>query len=81
MATKLTLKLDADVIERAKEYAERRGVSLSRLVETYFDRLAPAKTEPLKLTGVVAELAGALAGGEADDDREGYTEYLVRKYS
>lgn len=36
MDTKLTLKLDKEAIEQAKRYAERRGLSLSRVVESYF---------------------------------------------
>jgi hypothetical protein len=82
MATKLTLKLDRAVIEKAKLYAQRRGVSLSRVVESYFLGL-PRDEAPVsrKLTGVVAELAGILAGKEVDDSRGGYADYLIRKYS
>ncbi|WP_103021206.1 DUF6364 family protein [Salinibacter altiplanensis] len=36
MSKKLTLRLDEDVIERAKEYASERNTSVSRLVEAYF---------------------------------------------
>lgn len=81
MDAKLTLKLDQEAIERAKRYAERRGLSLSRVVESYFLRLAEAEEPGQKLTGVVAELAGALAGAEVGDAREAYTEYLQKKYS
>ena len=82
MDTKLTLKLDKEAIEQAKRYAERRGLSLSRVVESYFLKLAQSE-EPSrkKLTGVVAELAGALKGVELGDPREEYTEYLRKKYS
>jgi hypothetical protein len=79
--TKLTLKLNEKAIERAKDYASRRGVSLSRMVETYFLSLADraeARPEP---TGVVAELAGILAGKEIDLSKEGRARYLARKYS
>ena len=82
MDTKLTLKLDEKAIERAKDYASRRGVSLSRMVETYFLSLVEqeerARPEP---TGVVAELAGILAGKEVDLSKEGRARYLARKYS
>ncbi|AHF89952.1 hypothetical protein OPIT5_06695 [Opitutaceae bacterium TAV5] len=40
MKTKLTLSIDSRVIGRAKAVARRRGVSLSGLVETHFERLA-----------------------------------------
>jgi hypothetical protein len=82
MDTKLTLKLDRHVIEKAKLYARDRGVSLSRVVESYLLGLTrneePASRE---LTGIVAELAGILAGKAVDTSKEGYGEYLLRKYS
>jgi hypothetical protein len=82
MNSKLTLKLDRDVIARAKEYAEHRGVSLSGMVESYFLGLTQRdkKTEEVRPRGLVAELAGLLAGAEVDE-REGYVEYLAKKYS
>lgn len=63
MDAKLILKLERKAIERAKAYASRRGVSLSRMVETYFLSLAEQEegARP-ELTGVVGELAGILAG-------------------
>jgi hypothetical protein len=39
MNTKLTLTLEKDVIEKAKEYAAKQGQSLSSLVENYFKHL------------------------------------------
>jgi hypothetical protein len=80
--TKLTLKLDEKAIERAKTYASRRGVSLSRMVETYFLSLAVQEERALpQPTGVVAELAGMLAGRDIDLSEEGRARYLARKYS
>jgi len=82
MDTKLTLKLDEKAIERAKEYAGRRGVSLSRMVETYFLSLAGQEEAARPVpTGVVAELAGILAGREIDTSKEGRARYLARKHS
>jgi hypothetical protein len=79
---KLTLKLDREAIERAKHYAERRGLSLSRMVESYFLRLAESeeliREEP---KGIVAELAGVLKGVEIGNPKDAYTEYLLKKYS
>jgi len=43
MKSKLTLRLDDDLKERAKQLAEERGISVSRLVEDYF-RLLLRKT-------------------------------------
>lgn len=80
MDTKLTLKLDRDIIERTKQYAEQRGVSLSEMVETYFAGLTrtTARREP---TGIVAELAGIARGVTMDDSAESYADYLAAKYS
>ena len=36
MKSKLTLRLDEDLKERAKRLAERRGTSVSKIVEQYF---------------------------------------------
>ncbi|HWM92724.1 MAG TPA: DUF6364 family protein [Thermoanaerobaculia bacterium] len=70
MDARLTLNLDKEVIEQAKRYAERRGLSLSRVVESYFLRLVQSEEPPReKLTGVVAELAGVLKGAEIGDPR------------
>lgn len=45
MQTKLTLRLEASLIARAKAWARRRGVSLSETVSTLFEQL-PAPSEP-----------------------------------
>ena len=39
MDTKLTLKLNQRIIERAKEYASNKKMSLSRIVEAYLQSL------------------------------------------
>ena len=39
MSTKLTLSLDKEIIEKAKEYAREHKVSLSYLVENYLGPL------------------------------------------
>jgi hypothetical protein len=82
MDTKLTLKLDKHVIERAKLYARHRGTSLSRVVEGYFLGLTRDEDSAAReLTGIVAELAGVLKGKDVDVSKQGYADYLVRKYS
>lgn len=82
MDSKLTLKLDQTAIERARQYAKKRGISLSRLVEIYFlslaEREAASASQP---TGVVAELAGILAGKQVGTSKEGRIRFLVRKHS
>jgi hypothetical protein len=52
------------------------------MVESYFFGLTqqedPAEERP---TGVVAELTGLLGGLQIEDEKEGYAEYLLKKYS
>ena len=64
MNTKLTLSVDQDLIQKAKEYAKRRGTSISKMVEEYFLVLTSEKgsaTKPNsdspvdKLLGIVNE--------------------------
>ena len=40
MDTKLTLKLNEDIIEKAKEYAKAKKISLSELIENYLQKLS-----------------------------------------
>jgi predicted nucleic acid-binding protein len=46
MTTKLTLSVDPAIISRAKRYAKRQGVSVSKLVEIYLASVSeqPAET-------------------------------------
>ena len=54
MNTKLTLTLEGDVIKEAKEYAKRKGISLSELVENYFVLLTKgSKSGEIELSSTV----------------------------
>ena len=44
MDSKLTLKLNESVIERAKQYASSKRLSLSRLIENYLNSLTDRKS-------------------------------------
>ncbi len=94
--TKLTLRLDAQLIVRAKTYAQEQDRSLSQLVADYFAHLAPAAAQdgPRKLAAgrrpaapITAGLRGALrpaaTGKEAKaapPDRDDYRAHLEKKY-
>ena len=79
MNTKLTLRLNEDLIGRAKRYSERSGKSASQLVADYFSLLEPEEVsvEP-PITPRVQALIGALKGG--DGDESAYRSYLESKY-
>jgi len=82
MDTKLTLKLDKDVIEQAKHYARHKKQSLSALVERYFRFLVVQedKSEPSDISSTVQQLSGILDPIDEQQIRADYTDYLVRKY-
>ena len=48
MDTKLTLRLNKNVIEKAKEYAHKHRISLSSMIEKYLDSVTTSKIKELK---------------------------------
>ncbi|TNF93658.1 MAG: antitoxin [Gammaproteobacteria bacterium] len=79
MSTKLTLRLDEKLIESAKEYSNRTGKSLSRIVSDLFEIIRNEKLgkEP-EITPVTASLKGALKGKNISE--EDYKKHLEEKY-
>ena len=64
MQTKLTIRLDSQVISRAKKIAKKRGTSVSRMVSDYFKGAAAAerKTDKRHLPPLTRALHGSLSG-------------------
>ena len=79
MNTKLTLRMDNDLIESAKEHSAKTGKSVSRIVSDLFEII---KNEKLKkeypLTPTVRTLKGVLKGKLVDEKE--YHKYLEEKY-
>jgi hypothetical protein len=73
--SKLTLSVDEKVVERAKRFAEKRGTSVSRLVEQFLDILARPPV-PEDDTPMLRQLRGVLRRGKRKD----YQRHLVEKY-
>lgn len=59
MDTKLTLKLDQKIIERAKVYAAEKKVSLSRLIESYLNALSSdnGKEDDIEISSFVKSIS------------------------
>lgn len=57
MDTKLTLKLNENVIERAKTYASSKKVSLSRLVENYLDSITREQNDDFEISPFVKSIS------------------------
>ena len=81
MNTKLTLRLDDELVRAAKRHAISSGKSVSRLVADYFALIdagaAPADAD-LTPTPRVRALLGALAGSAVDE--QDYRRYLEDKH-
>ena len=67
MATKLTLRLDEELIRRAKEHSQRTGRSLSRMVADYFAALDRLPSDEEELPPRVRSLRGVLRDAEVDE--------------
>lgn len=79
MNTKLTVQLNKDVIEQAKEYAKSQNTSLSKLIESILSKLVSDHSKP-ELTPLVRSLSGVMELPEEYDDKEAYAQYLSEKY-
>ena len=85
MDSKLTLKLNKEVIEQAKAYAASHNRSLSRLIESYLRTLTREEPpqhevgEPDISPFVKSMRSGVKLPADHDDKRE-RTEYLKKKY-
>jgi len=79
MNAKLTLRLDDQLIRKAKDYSRRSGKSVSRLVADYFSLIESDEEIPgTEITPRVRSLIGALKGtGVTEED---YHRYLEEKY-
>ncbi|NUQ25769.1 MAG: hypothetical protein HUU34_17610 [Saprospiraceae bacterium] len=82
MITKLTLTLEKEVIETAKEYAKEKGQSLSDLVENYFKLITKGRREiqPEQLSPRIQRLRGIITLDNDYDYKKILTEELSKKY-
>lgn len=77
MQTKLTLRLDSELIDRAKVQARTRGKSVSQMVAEYFALLGRQAPEQA-LPPVTRSLRGALRGASVSE--ADYRKHLEEKY-
>ncbi len=83
MDTKLTLKLDKDVIERAKEYASSHKRSLSRMIESYLKTLIEKEgpqSDDINISPFVKSLQTGIQLPADFDYKKEYGDYLAEKY-
>jgi hypothetical protein len=80
MDAKLTLSLNKDIIEKAKEYAKANSISLSRLIEFYLASLVTKNEKETEITPLVKSLAGVMELPEDYNLKDDYADFLIRKY-
>lgn len=80
MDTKLTLKLDQEVIEKAKAYATDKKISLSRIVESFLQTLvSDTETNSFEISPFVKSISTGTKI-PVDLDPKEYADHLIQKY-
>ena len=84
MDTKLTLKLDGAIIERAKQYASRRRISLSKIIENQLDLITrDEQPDRIEISPFVKSIATGKSLSDKRDREElrgDYFDYLDHKH-
>jgi len=85
MDTKLTLKLDKMVIDRAKEYAATHNRSLSRIIESYLQSLtihddSGSNKADIQISPFVKSMSSGVQIPADLDYKTDYSNYLTEKY-
>jgi hypothetical protein len=79
MNTKLTLRMDDELIESAKAHSAKTGKSVSRIVSDLFEIIKNEKlNREYAFTPTVRTLKGALKGKSVDEKE--YKKHLEEKY-
>jgi hypothetical protein len=84
MDTKLTLKLDKFVIDKAKDYATTHKRSLSRIIESYLRSLVskkdPKDSDDIEISPFVKSMTTGVNIPSDFDYKKEYGDYLTQKY-
>ncbi len=81
MNTKLTLTIEQTVIEKAKQYANGKGRSLSDIVENYLKAITKEDSvESIELTPIVQSLKGSFKAPKNIDYKKELSKRLTEKY-
>ena len=78
MQTKLTLRVNKELAEAAKQYADQRDTSLSRLVENYLRVLTSIRQESAISAPILQRLTGTLPADVSPDE---YYQCLENKHA
>jgi Family of unknown function (DUF6364) len=80
MTTKLTLTVEKDVIDKAKEYARNTGRSLSELIEAYLESIIQENKSDEKLSPRLSKLIGSVKLPKGFDEKKEMESYYRKKH-
>lgn len=82
METKLTLKLDKTIIEKAKVYASSQNRSLSKLIEAYLMSITSksSKKDDIEISSFVKSMSSRNNIPVDLDYKKEFTDYLIEKH-
>ena len=80
MTTKLTLTIEDKVISSAKKYAQKKGKSLSHLVENYLKSISVKETVNPPVSPKISKLMGIIKLPNDFDYKTELTNALSKKY-
>ena len=78
MNTKLTLRIDEELVKQAKISAKSRGKSVSQMFGEYIQLLSASESSIEKIPPVTSSLLGVLQGASLDE--RDYKKHLLEKY-
>ncbi|MGZ3882587.1 MAG: DUF6364 family protein [Bacteroidia bacterium] len=78
MDAKITLSFDEQIIKRAKQYAEKQNISLSRLMEMILDRITSNNYQSLEDLPL-ADWVNEVAEGPAEYNVKPRKRYSLKK--
>ena len=81
MNTKLTLRLEENLIHSAKAYSVKTGQSISKIVSNYFSLIDVMLSEkPQTVSKITSLLRGCLKNESDVVEKADYEKYLESKY-
>ena len=81
MITKLTLTIEQEVIKTAKTYAQKKGRSLSELIENYLKALSSKDKNSGDLSPRVKRLMGSVKLNNDFNYKKSLEEQIVKRHS
>lgn len=80
MTTKLTLTIEDSVIDSAKKYAQKKGKSLSDIVENYLKSITSKENKEEVISPKVLKLMGVIQLPQNFDYKKELGNALAKKY-